>query len=475
LASHYFNNETIAAIVTAPNAISGVGVIRVSGEKAWGCVSPIIRHHSNQKIFIKEKVESHKLRRCLLVNHQGQAIDDGMFVLMKAPGSFTGEEVIELHLHGSPLLLRKVMQELQSNGAREALPGEFSFRAFRNGKMSLDEAESVADLIASRSEEGAKRALNHLLGKPRAEISTLKKELVDRLAEVEIDIDFSDQGVSVFQHEEWARRLEAWCARVEKIREEFRASQPLRDGIRLALVGEPNSGKSSLFNRLLGENRSIVSQEAGTTRDVVRESTQIGGLLFRVSDTAGLRSTRNEIEAQGIERSYGEASSAHLILWVFDGSQFHSPGDLEEIGKALREKIGSSSKIVAVWNKSDLVGRPPEAWVSYFEGKGIPFSQVSALNGMGLPGLLGTITQLFASNSVDQPDFWISRTRHYEVLGKAVHAVSQAVEKVRAGEHFPDLLAADLRGALFNLGEITGEFTSDDLLNHIFAEFCIGK
>ncbi len=477
MSSQYFNSETIAAIVTAPNARAGVGIIRVSGAQAWHCVSPLLRRHSGEEELVSSEVESHKLQRCLLVNKRGQPIDDGMFVWMKAPRSFTGEEVIELHLHGSPMLLHRVMQELQENGARSALPGEFSFRAFRNGKLTLDEAESVADLIASRSEEGARRALNHLLGRPRQEIAALKKELVDRLAEVEIDIDFSDQGLSLFQHEKWASRLETWCKKVERIRDEFRRSQPLRDGIRLALVGEPNSGKSSLFNRLLGENRSIVNQEAGTTRDVVREAIQIGGLLCRLSDTAGIRSTRNEIEAQGIERSYGEATSAHLVLWVFDGSEATNAAALEKIGNELRAKIAlaeSGARIVAVWNKADL-GAPTDSWKAYLKAQNIPFTEVSALHGSGIPALLDSITQLFATHSDDQPDFWISRTRHYEVLGKAVESVQLAVRKIRAREHFPDLLAADLRAALFCLGEITGEFTSDDLLNHIFAEFCIGK
>ncbi|MGZ3652614.1 MAG: tRNA uridine-5-carboxymethylaminomethyl(34) synthesis GTPase MnmE [Bdellovibrionota bacterium] len=466
MSSAYFNSETIAAIVTAPNAMAGLGVIRVSGEGTWAAVSPLLRGS-----FSPEKIESHKLIRCTLQDTGGAALDDGMFVWMKAPRSFTGEEVIELHLHGSPLVLRRVMQALQNNGAREALPGEFSFRAFRNGKLTLDQAESVADLIASRSEEGARRALNHLLGRPREEIAALKKELVDRLAEVEIDIDFSDQGLSLFSHEKWAARLDAWIAKVEKIRAEFVRSQPLRDGIRLAFLGDPNSGKSSLFNRLLGEDRSIVSHEAGTTRDVVRESIAVGGLLFRLSDTAGIRDTQNEIEAKGIERSLGEASSAHLILWVFDGARFQGgEAELEKV----RSRLGDA-KIIAVWNKSDLAGPPPGAWRAYFEERKIPYVSASALNGQGISALLEAVTVLFRLEADSKPDFWISRTRHYEVLGKAVKSVGEAVAKVRAGEHFPDLLAADLRAALFRIGEITGEFTSDDLLNHIFAEFCIGK
>jgi tRNA modification GTPase len=464
MSSAYFNHETIAAIVTASNAVAGLGVIRISGSGAWASASALLRNAP-----APEAVESHKLSRCTLIDERGQAFDDAMFVWMKAPRSFTGEEVIELHLHGSPLLLRRAMQALQCAGAREALPGEFSFRAFRNGKLSLDQAESVADLIASRSEEGARRALNHLLGRPRAEIASLKKELVDRLAEVEIDIDFSDQGVSIFDHSVWCGRLNAWCERVERIRAEFIRSQPLRDGIRLAFLGDPNSGKSSLFNRLLGEDRSIVSQEAGTTRDVVRESLSVGGLLFRMSDTAGIRETSSEIEAEGIERSLGEASSAHLVLWVFDGARFQ--GGLAE----LHARLAGSAKIIAVWNKADVAGTPPREWLAYFECRQIPAVSVSALKGQGVPELLAAVTALFSTTADDQPDFWISRTRHFEVLGRALESVRQAVRKVGAGEAFPDLLAADLRAALFAIGEITGEFTSDDLLNHIFAEFCIGK
>jgi tRNA modification GTPase len=214
-----------------------------------------------------------------------------------------------------------------------------------------------------------------------------------------------------------------------------------------------------------------VSQEAGTTRDVVRESLSIEGLLFRISDTAGIRETGNAIEAEGIERSFGEAGSAHLVLWVFDGTRFQELGNIP----ALRSRLGAEAKIIAIWNKSDLIGAPSREWQEYFLTEGIPAIAVSALDGRGVPSLIEAISNLFASNADEQPDFWISRTRHFEVLGKAVTSVRQAVNKVGAGEVFPDLLAADLREALFRLGEITGEFTSDDLLNHIFAEFCIGK
>ncbi len=476
MSSPYFNNETIAAVLTATNAPSALGVIRVSGAGAWDCVTPFLRNHLNGKSFSADLVSSHQLIRCVVAARDGRSLDDGMFVWMKAPRSFTGEDVIELHLHGSPMLLGRVMQELQRNGARVALPGEFSFRAFQNGKISLDQAEAVADLIGSRSEETARRALNHLLGRPRVELAALRREIVDCLAEVEIDIDFSDQGLSSFQHERWALKLESWLERVEKMRSEYLASQPLREGIRLALLGAPNSGKSSLFNRLLGEDRSIVSQEAGTTRDVIRESILIEGVLFSISDTAGIRATSNEIETQGIERSYGEAGCAHLAIWVFDGTKF--PKEMAEFEKSwaeIRNRVGVDTKIVVTWNKLDLAGPPPEAWNTFFDKLAIPSVAVSALDGTGIPAFISAVKGLYLLSGESQPDFWISRTRHFEVLGKAAEAVLGAVYRVRSGEHFPDLLAAELRGALAHLGELTGEFTSDDLLNHIFSEFCIGK
>jgi tRNA modification GTPase len=365
------------------------------------------------------------------------------------------------------------MRALLAKGARQALAGEFSFRAFRNGKVSLDQAESVADLISSQSEESSRRALSQLLGHVKPELALLKKELVDRLAEIEIDIDFSDQGLSIIDYAAWEKKLENWCSRVERIRQEFLDSQPLREGIRLALVGAPNSGKSSLFNRLLGEDRSIVNAQAGTTRDVVREALYLKGVLFRLSDTAGIRSTADSIESEGIDRSFGEVRLAQLVVWVFDATEMEEA--LEDRWAALRSHLASGAKVLAVWNKADQVAEPSSAWLSFFRGKQVPTAIVSAATGTGLPQLTDQLISFFQQSSSQAPDFLLSRRRHFEVLGAASEAVGQALEKVKNGEQFPDLLAIDLRMAMSKLGEITGEFSSDDLLNHIFAEFCIGK
>jgi tRNA modification GTPase len=469
----YFNEDTIAAIASGAEVAAALGVIRISGKEAWPVAQKVLCRFRDNEPFGRDQIESHRLYRTLVKNAAGQPLDDGMFVWMKAPRSFTGEDVIELHLHGNPQLLRRVMLELLNAGAREALPGEFSFRAFQNGKLSLDQAESVSDLIASQSEESARRALAQLLGHGKRELDQLKKELVDRLAEVEVDIDFSDQGLSVLDYESLAGKLERWRQRVEVLRQEFLESQPLREGVRLALVGAPNSGKSSLFNRLLGEDRSIVSAKAGTTRDVVREALYLRGVLFRLSDTAGIRETGDELEAEGIDRSYGEVRSAQAVLWVFDG--LVEEGELASRWNILKEHLSSGVKVLAVWNKADLAGEPSSQWTSFFQEKGIPAVVASAETGQGLEQLVDSLCSLFARTAPVGQDFFLSRQRHFAVLGAASEAVSGALEKIRNQERFPDLLAIDIRQALGQIGEITGEFSSEDLLNHIFAEFCIGK
>lgn len=474
MAADYFSEETIASIITAANAVSAIGVIRVSGPGAFEKISALLRK-TDCSPFQLEKIESHKLYRCTILSKEGQALDDGMFVWMRGPHSFTGEEVVELHLHGNPYLLRKILNEIQHCGVRAALPGEFSFRAFRNGRLTLDQAESIADLIGSQSTDGARRSVEQLLGRNKGELARLKADLVNRLAEIEVDIDFSDQGLSVLNYELWVEKLEAWCASIEDTRKEFLLSQPLREGVKLALFGAPNSGKSSLFNRILGEDRSIVNQEAGTTRDVVRESIYLDGLLLRVSDTAGIRETGNEIESEGIERSFGEIRSADLMLWVLDGV-LEKETSRESIEARWGRIQGSLpiEKMVVVWNKSDLSEKISATWATFLSEKGVSSVVLSAKTGAGFDSLRKAIVAKFQKSGAE-PSFLISRTRHYEVLGSAVVAVRSAIERVGRGEKFPDLLASDLREALSKIGEITGEFTSDDLLRHIFAEFCIGK
>lgn len=474
MARSYFNEDTIVAIATSPDVAAAVGVVRVSGPGAWSIVSPLLKTIDGDR-FEAEGITSHRLYRCTVSKKDGVLLDDGMFVWMKSPKSYTGEDVIEFHLHGNPKILNSLVSELISCGGRPALPGEFSFRAFQNGKLTLSQAEAVSDLISTSTSFGAESALGHLLGRSKPAFEALKSRLTHFLAQVEVDIDFSDQGLSSLNYSEWAKGLEAWCNDIEKLRRRFIETIPLRDGIGLALVGIPNSGKSSLFNQLLDEERSIVSDEAGTTRDVVRESVQISGLTFRVADTAGIRKTPNRIESLGIDRSFGEMRSANLVLWVVDGlaESALSKEEIAEKWKVWGEE--NQGRFLVVWNKCDLVPEPSPEWVRLLSGLGLDWVPVSARTGHGISELKTKIISIFSQGSAGPESFLIGRMRHFEVLGRALDAVKRTIGKVDAGEALPDLLSGDLREAISCLGEISGEFTTEDLLTHIFSEFCIGK
>ncbi|RYZ99473.1 MAG: tRNA uridine-5-carboxymethylaminomethyl(34) synthesis GTPase MnmE [Proteobacteria bacterium] len=474
---NYFNEDTIAAIASAPEVAAAVGIIRISGPRAWPTAAAVLFKPKAGTPFEAAAVESHRLYRALVRRADGQNLDDAMFVWMKGPHSFTGEDVVELHLHGNPYLLRRVLQAVCAAGAREAMPGEFSFRAFRNGKLSLAQAESINDLISSKSEESSRRSLSQLLGHGVAELALLKRELVDRLAEIEVDIDFSDQGLSILDYDAFDAKLGRWQERVAALRQEFLDSRPIAEGVRLALVGAPNSGKSSLFNRMLGEDRSIVSQQAGTTRDVVRESIYLKDVLFRLSDTAGIRATADSIEAEGIDRSFGEVRTAQAVIWVLDAlaEGEGSIGSLESRWAELKSHLDPSARVIIACNKADLVKTTPRNIEDFAKSAGLPLNLVSASTGEAIRGLIADLVALFAISHTESGNFVLSRWRHYEVLGSAYEAVAAARAKVKSGERFPDLLSIDLRTALSKVGEISGEFSSEDLLHHIFAEFCIGK
>ncbi|NUM89104.1 MAG: 50S ribosome-binding GTPase, partial [Bdellovibrionales bacterium] len=339
------------------------------------------------------------------------------------------------------------------------------------------QAEGVADLISSRTPRGAELALQSIRGCTKNSLENLKKRLVSALAEVEIEIDFSDQGLSRLDYSLWAERLRAWVAEVEKIRKGFLQSGPLRDGFRVAIVGAPNAGKSTLFNQLLGEDRSIVSEWAGTTRDVVRESFLVDGVAFSLSDTAGIRETGEAVEAQGIERSLGEIRSAHAVLLVIDAPAALLRG-ADEVSRTLSdlESRNFGAKTILVFNKADLLSEEELArGEAVAKSLARPLAVVSAKENKGLESLREQLLLALPPGTEELDAPRIGRTRHCELLGEAAERVGHAVRKVEMGETLPDLLASDLRGALDNLGQITGEVTTDDVLHHIFSEFCIGK
>ena len=459
----YFDDATIVAVITPANAVSSVGVIRVSGPVALSAARSICVFAQDHK-----EVKPNYLYRCKVKDLEGRPVDDGLIVYMKAPRSFTGEDVVEIQLHGNPLILNRVVSLLlQFQNVRPANRGEFSFRAFQNGKIDLSQAEGIADLIASKTPLGAEMALAALEGGTKNRLMELKAKLLSLLAEVEVDIDFSDQGLSVLDYKRWRKELSDWVQEVSLARERFELSKPLRDGVRVALVGAPNSGKSTLFNTLLGEDRSIVSDISGTTRDVVRESFVLGNLLFRLSDTAGIRETSDAIESEGIKRSLGEIKNAHLVLLVLDGtepaqvSSNYIKGRLTEIAA-----VNEEARVLVVLNKADL-SAPKIAGVDHIS--------ISAKAGSGIKALEKRVEEAFLGSQEPGSNLEIGRARHFELLGGATKCIEEALKLLDTGNAPPDLLSSSLRGAMAALGEITGEFTSDDVLNFIFSEFCIGK
>ena len=482
MASHYFNEDTIVAPATPLHAVGAIGIVRVSGPAALESASRIIRPRKRAladgaaERLRPENLESHKLYRCEFFDAANRMIDDGMFVWMRGPNSYTGEDSVELQMHGNPYILTRTVEALVASGqVRAAEPGEFSFRAFRNGKLDLAQAEAVGDLIAAKSDAAMRLALSALNGSARKAVEGIQEGLIAMLAAVELDIDFSEQDVPQVNPVALLQKVDASIAKIEACRERFRRSRPLREGIRTAIVGAPNSGKSTLFNQLLGEDRSIVSEIAGTTRDVVRESILFKGLLLVLSDTAGIRDAQDAIEREGIARSFVEVKDAHLVLALVDASE------PEQARRAYAEKLRTEvesrnpgAKLVVILNKRDKVA--PNAWADALADleKFLPVG-LSARTGEGLADLHVKILERFGNLEMEDEAGGITRARHDDILARAQEHLRNLRVRIARGDSSPDLLSLDLRAAVDTVAEISGRFTSDDLLNFIFSKFCIGK
>ncbi len=465
----YFNEDTIAAIATAPNTMGAIGIIRLSGAEAFRVAGECICPGSK---FLQEggwgKAQSHYLYQGKFHDGKKETIDEGLFVLMRSPRSYTGEDCVEMHMHGNPALLYRTMETILKLGdVRKAEPGEFTFRSFRNGKRDLSQAEAVTDLISARTENAAKLAIHALQGGVKNTMNELKEELVTLLAQMELNIDFSDQDVPAVDYHQWSQELKGWCVRSREMITRFEKSTPFREGIRITIVGAPNSGKSTLFNRFLGEERSIVSDIKGTTRDIVREAVVFNHLLLNISDTAGLRSTTNEIEKEGVIRSYGELKGAHLVLLLVDGSEELGS---EEVLFTECSKHTVGAKYILVINKKDRMSLAfPSSSLE------IPSVLISAKNGEGMEELEAVISNLFSQESLHGEGIGIAKIRHCHLLHTATTYLEHAIEKIEQGELCADLLSSDVWKAIHCINEVTGETTSDDLMKHIFSKFCIGK
>ena len=442
------------------NAAAGVAVLRLSGP---GCLAVLLS-------CLREKSAIPARQACLrhFVDRQGELLDQGIVLYFPAPHSFTGEDVVEFQGHGSPVMMARLVQELQAAGARLARPGEFSERAFHQGKMDLTQAEAIADLIAAGSEQAARSAMKSLQG----EFSQRVHRIVDTLTElrvyIEAAIDFSDQDIDFLHSDQVKARMTQLHTQLSETLVQARQGQVLQQGASIVIAGHPNVGKSSLLNALAGDEVAIVSDRAGTTRDIVRQHLVIEGIPVEVLDTAGWRDSDDPIEQEGIRRALRAAERADALLYLFD-----SDAELADIVADLQLRSGfkpKAQRLLLVRNKIDTCPhwQDSQLWI---ESHPCPVVGISATTGLGLQGLRQTLAAILGKTPGELP--FLARQRHVQALQEAATHLQAAQEQWRAG--MADLLAEDLRLMQKTLGSITGEVLADELLGHIFSSFCIGK
>lgn len=451
-------DDTIVALAT-PHGVGAIGVIRVSGDKAIDIINGLFPSKN------LHQQPSHTLHVGYLY-HGEQLLDEVVVALFKAPRSYTGENVVEISCHGSPYIQEQIIRAIISAGARLARPGEFTQRAFLKGKMDLTQAEAVADLIAANTEASRKTALQNMRGGFSVVLKSLREQLIQFSALIELELDFSQEDVTFADRGQLYSLINEASATVQQLLQSFQWGNVIKNGVSVAIVGKPNAGKSTLLNALLNENRAIVSDIAGTTRDTIEEVLNINGILFRLIDTAGIRESHDTIELIGVEKSKEKMRMADVVLLLFD-AETESAADVEASLLMVSEM---NPQYLAVGNKCDKLD---EALLyEKFAGSDVLF--ISAKTGRHLEALKERLVDKVIQGNVQTESTIVTNARHYHALQQ----VAASLEDVRKGmdQQLPsDLLALDIRRCLHFLGEITGEITNEDQLDYIFSKFCIGK
>jgi tRNA modification GTPase len=453
--------DTIAAVATPPGE-GGVGMVRLSGPQSLA-VSRRVFHP------LPPLVRPRQMHLGRVVDpSSGAPLDDGFLVYMRAPRSYTCEDVVEMHTHGSPRLLTRLMDLLVGLGVRRAGPGEFTLRAFLNGRLDLTQAEALQDFISAESGAALEAARDQMHGAFRAAVEALREELVGLLGQAEVDLDFVDEDVPLFRRGDLLERAEALRARVAGLAGTWEAGRALKRGFRVVLAGRTNTGKSSLFNLLVGSERVLVHHEPGTTRDYVEVRLEVGGLPLVLVDTAGFRAAPEVVESAGLERSREQWGTADLVLLVLDRSRPPEAEDLD-LAAALEGR-----PLIAVLNKADL--EPAPGWGDLAFLKGAPWLEVSALTGAGQATLEERLATLLARHAqAPGPDaLVVLRERHHVALQAAHTGLTTAIQEVRAGSPL-EIAAVPLYEALAALDSLLGRGNPEAVLERVFAEFCIGK
>lgn len=463
-------NDTICAVSTA-SGMGAIAVVRLSGERSHEIALSVFRKKNN--MLNVNDIEAYKAYFGEVFDPKSDdMIDEVLVTFFKSPHSYTGEDSVEISCHGSIYIQQRILELLVNQGARLAEPGEFSKRAFINGKLDLTQAEAVADLISSQNEASHRIAVNQLKGGFSKELKELRAKLLDLTSLLELELDFSEEDVEFADRTQLRDILNESLTHIGKLTDSFRLGNAIKNGIPVAIVGETNAGKSTLLNAILGEERAIVSDIEGTTRDTIEETFNINGTLYRFIDTAGIRETSETIEKIGIERTFRKISEADIILGMLDLTKGYE--NVCKSAELIISKIDSRRQtLLLVGNKRDLAGSFPISQLQE-SFSGIHFSFISAKDTADIDTLKSLIIKYSDIHQVTSNESLVTNVRHYEAL---VHA-AQSLRQVRNGMDMnlsADLLAEDLKQGLYHLGSITGEVTNDEVLGNIFGRFCVGK
>lgn len=465
--------DTIVALAT-PSGAGAIAVIRLSGKEAISIASEVFQSVSGKDI---SKQRSHTIHLGHIVA-EGKIYDQVLLSIFKGPNSYTGEHVVEISCHGSTFIQQQIIQLLLRKGAKMAQAGEFTLRAFLNGKLDLSQAEAVADLIASDNEASHQIAMQQMRGGFSNEIAKLREELLNFASLIELELDFAEEDVEFADRSAFHELLNRIEFVLKRLIDSFAVGNVIKNGIPVAIVGEPNVGKSTLLNALLNEERAIVSDIAGTTRDTIEDELVINGIGFRFIDTAGIRETKDVVESIGIQKTFEKIEQAQVVLFLVDSSPF-SVASIENL-KIEIEKVKNkfpTKAIISIINKVDLLSEEDvkgiQEQLSTFDVQ-LSTIFISAKQKVGIDELKNTLLSFVNTGALRNNETIVTNTRHYDSLLKAL----EEIQKVKWGleSHLSsDLIAIDIRSALHFFGEITGEVTNDELLGNIFANFCIGK